>query len=77
MVVIQIHLALHWTRLYWFETRPLDQRGTSPRNNNTGVRNLHGRACATPIDEQGAAPTATAAASTHNSTDQLPSSTIT
>ena len=49
-MIIQIYLALHWTPLYWSETKPLDQRGTSPRNNNTGVRNLHGRAYATPID---------------------------
>ena len=74
---IQIHLALLWTRLYWFETKPLDQRGTSPRKNNTGVRYLHGRACATSIDKQGAAPAATAAASKHNLADQMPDSIIT
>ena len=74
---IQIHLALLWTRLYRFETKPLDQRGTCPRKNITGVSNLHGRACATPSDKQGAAPAATAAASKHNLTDQMPGSTIT
>ena len=70
-MVIQIHLAFHWTRIVRFETKPLDQRGASPRNNNTGVRNPRGRAYANPIDKQGTAPAAAAMACKHDLIDQM------
>ena len=63
---IQVHLALLWTRLMRIETKPLDQRGTSPRKNNTGVRKPRGRAHANPINKLGTAPTAAAMAHKHN-----------
>ena len=52
-MIIQIHLALLWTRTVWFETKPLDQRGASPRNNNTDIRKPREWAYASPIDKQG------------------------
>ena len=70
-MIIQIHRALYWTRTVRFETKPLGQRGASPRNNNTGVRNLRGRAYAISIDKQGTAPTAAAMVCKHNLTDQM------
>ena len=70
-MVIQIHLVLHWTRTVRFETKPLDQRGASPRNNNTGVREPHERAYANTIDKQGTAPTAAAMAYKHSLVDQM------
>ena len=52
-MIIQIHPALLWTRTVWFETKPLDQRGASPRNNNTDIHKPRGWAYASPIDKQG------------------------
>jgi len=52
-MIIQVHLALLWTTAVWFETKPLDQRGASPRNNNTDIRRPRERAYASPIDKQG------------------------
>ena len=45
--------------------------GTSPRNNNTSVRYLHGRTYATPIDKQGAAPAAAPMTPKLNLIDQM------
>ena len=52
-MIIQVHLVLLWTRTVWFETKPLDQRGASPRNNNTDIRKPREWAYASPIDKQG------------------------
>ena len=70
-MIIQIYLALHRTRTVRFETKLLDQRGASPRNNNTSVRNLRRRAYANPIDKQGTAPAAAAMACKHDLIDQM------
>ena len=56
----------------WFEpNKSLDQRGNSPRNNNTGVRNPGGLTYATTIDKQGATPAATPTASKLNFIEQV------
>ena len=62
-MVDQIHLALLWTTAVWFETKPLYQRGATPRKNNTGVRRPRGHAYANlkvrshePLDCRGVSP---------------------
>ena len=70
-MIVQIYLALLWTTTVWFETKPLDQRGASPRKNNTGVRKPRGHAYANLIDKLGTALTAAAMAHKHNLGDQM------
>ena len=51
--------------------KPLGCRGTSPRTNNTGVRNLDGQTYATTTDKQGETPAPTLTAPKLNFIDPM------